>query len=297
MGRELRSFLVTARGLRERDVPAEATTVHEVLEGHPTGVYTALRTYGGDRYLELDAHLDRTDRSMELSGWPAGANRVDRERVRRGLQAVTVGSTGDLVVRLDVLPPDAPLAEARRESAETDGRTVLSTAPLQPVPAEFLEHGVRLAVARDLHRASPLIKTADFALERRPFPLGTRECYDHLLLDARDRVLEATSANFHALVDGRLRTAREGVLEGITRALVLELARSLELVVEERAVLLAELSRATEAFLTSSTRGIVPVVGVEDVVVGDGRPGPRTRALRTALEAHALAESRPAWPV
>ena len=69
MDSPVRVFAVTAAGPEARPVPPGATGVHEVYDGFPLGVYTAFRTFGGDRFLGLERHLDRTDRSMALLGW------------------------------------------------------------------------------------------------------------------------------------------------------------------------------------------------------------------------------------
>jgi branched-subunit amino acid aminotransferase/4-amino-4-deoxychorismate lyase len=73
-----------------------------------------------------------------------------------------------------------------------------------------------------------------------------------------------------------------GALPGITRATVMEIATSRGIDVAERAFTLDDLVAAREAFLTSSLRGIAPLVRVDGRNIGDGRPGPRTRALAAA---------------
>jgi branched-chain amino acid aminotransferase len=126
-----------------------------------------------------------------------------------------------------------------------------------------------------------------------PAVLGRREAArrgldDALYLGADGTVTEATTANLFVCHGRRVRTPRAGVLPGITRAVVLDLARRLGHVVEERPVSRALLRTATEVFLTSSVAEIRPVVRVESRVVGAGVPGPVTRALQTAYRARVL---------
>ncbi|HZN46193.1 MAG TPA: aminotransferase class IV [Ramlibacter sp.] len=103
-----------------------------------------------------------------------------------------------------------------------------------------------------------------------------------LLRDARDNVIEGPGFNVFALLRGTLVTPREGVLHGITRLTAIEIARSLGLAVEERELPLAELLQADEAFITSSGGGVMPVTRVDQVTIGDGRPGRVTQQLAQA---------------
>lgn len=116
---------------------------------------------------------------------------------------------------------------------------------------------------------------------------------DAVLCDHTGSPLEAATANLLA-VDGRtLVTApvTAGVLPGITRAAVLELAAELGLDVEERVLGRDELAAVPEALLTSAVRGVQPLVALDGQPVGDGRPGPTTRRLGAALDALVAATS------
>jgi branched-chain amino acid aminotransferase len=241
----VRLYAVEPERLRQLDAGAEVRHVHELLDELPLGVYTAFRTFQHGRFLGLEKHFDRTDRCMELLGW---TRRLDRPLVRPRLQEAVDG---------------------------------------WPLPEAFvrLVEGVRVEIARGLKRDDPRIKAADFVLRRRPFPLNRQDAYEHLLVGDDGRILEATSANFYAFLGGALRTAEEGMLEGITRTFVLRLCRELGMGVELGPLYLDDLPRAEEAFLTSSTRGLVPVVQVADLPIGYGKPGPRTLRLTQAYNA------------
>ncbi len=103
-----------------------------------------------------------------------------------------------------------------------------------------------------------------------------------VLSDAEGNVVEGPGFNIFCVKDGALVTPKEGVLEGISRRTVIEIARALGVPVELRALPAGELRGADEAFLTSSGGGVLPVTRVDDHVLGTGRPGPLTQRLHAA---------------
>ncbi len=282
----VRFYALETDRLLPLEVERAAKNAHELLDELPLGVYTAFRTFHHERLLGLEEHFDRTDRCMQLLGW---ARRLERALVRQRLhEAVRAWPFEDAFVRLDVLARAAP-------RLPTQSTCLLSLSGLAPLPARFLTEGVRVEVAAGLKRADPRIKSADFVIARRPYPLNRQDAYEHLLVDARGRILEATSANFYALLGGKLRTPEEGMLEGITRKFVLRLCGELEIPVDLGPLHLDDLPRADEAFLTSSTRGVVPVVEVADLRIAEGRPGRRTQRLIDAYRILVEREATPAW--
>ncbi len=100
-----------------------------------------------------------------------------------------------------------------------------------------------------------------------------------LLSDAAGNVVEGPGFNIFAVRGGRLVTPAEGVLEGVTRRTVIEMAATLGLPVEERALPSAELRAADEAFLSTSGGGVLPVTRVDGQTIGSGVPGPVTQRL------------------
>jgi branched-chain amino acid aminotransferase len=117
--------------------------------------------------------------------------------------------------------------------------------------------------------------------------LGLYEAYDRggetvILVDREDNVVEGPGFNVFAVKDGRIATPYRGVLEGITRKTVIELAAGHEIALERRAVPAGEVRRSDEVFLTSTAGGVIPVTTVDREPVGDGAPGPITLRLREA---------------
>ena len=116
-----------------------------------------------------------------------------------------------------------------------------------------------------------------------------QDAVEVLYRDAAGRILEGTSTNVFLFSNGRLITPGEGILSGITRKVVIETAQSV-FPVEIRDVPLKELLLADEVFITGTSKGIVPVVQVDETVIGRGKPGANTLRL-TAMMRVAIEET------
>lgn len=257
----VRTWEIDAGSSRERATAASLTAAAADL---PDGAYTTLRTYGGCRLLRLDAHFRRLAESAAFEGQPSP---VDEASARRGLRdAIAACGHAESRLRLTFAPP----------------KLFVSVEAFAPLPDALYEEGVACSVL-PVHRDNPhakdtrFIATADAAC--RALPAGMHE---GLMIAADGALLEGLSSNFFAITGGTLRTEDERVLHGVTRALVLELAA--ELVARGPGpVRLAELPAVQEAFVTSVSRGVLPVVRIDGQALGDGRPGPITRLLLRRL--------------
>lgn len=271
------SFEADAAGGLER--LGEAPSFAEAATLCPTGAYTTLRTFGGHRVLDLARHLRRLDESVALLG-QRGA--LAPRRVR-GAIAAALRATAH--------------AESRLRLTWAPPRLVVSIEPFAPLPESVYTQGVRCVTLPAVRRDNPRAKDTRFLATAggayRSLPPGTEE---GLLLGADGAVLEGLSSNFFAVIDGALRTEEARALAGVTRAEVLELAEGL-LPRRGGAPKLAELGLASECFITSVSRGILPVVAIDERPVADGRPGPVSRELRrrylAAAEARAASVFEP----
>lgn len=101
-----------------------------------------------------------------------------------------------------------------------------------------------------------------------------------VLTDGKGNIAEGPGFNLFASIGGRLITPASGVLLGITRKTVIELAESLNVKVEVGNLAVDELRRADEIFISSTAGGIMPITRLDDCPLGDGSPGPLTQRLR-----------------
>lgn len=249
--------------------PHEATlSINDIAVLRGYSVFESLRTYDWHPF-HLDEHLLRLYRSavmieMEIPWSSEQIANVVREVIARNAYRhaairllITGGESED-----GILPSGKPTL------------AVLIT-PLGERDMGRFARGYKL-ITTSLQRVSPEAKTANYVAAVRALKdAARRNADDALFVNEQGHVLEATRSNFFIFRGDTLVTPREGILIGVTRNVVLELAQG-RFAIEERPILLEELPLAEEAFVTSSSREITPVVQIDDLTIGDGKPGLRT---------------------
>lgn len=265
-------FAVEPNYIRPLPVPDSVQSFADLFDGLQLGVYSALCTFNHNKFLYLDAHIARTVQSLQLLGWDY---QLDESLLRNALHEVcTAYPLPNSRVRFDVLAePPTHLG--------TDSRLLIGLIPFPGVPASYYEQGVAVDFAPALHRENPLAKTAVFAQARRQLA-ATAAIYEYLLLNEKGQILEGTGSNFYGVRNNVLYTAGEGVLEGITRKIILDQATKLGIPICYEAIHRDEISLLDEAGISSSSRALLPVVSIAGQVVGNGRPGPICRKILTA---------------
>ncbi|MEJ5360056.1 MAG: aminotransferase class IV [Desulfobacterales bacterium] len=246
-----------------------------LLRGY--GCFDFMRTYGG-RVIFLQDHIRRLRRSAGRLGieLPLG----DEDLARLVEETLRRNPPGEASVRLVVTGGPSP----DFITPQGKPRLIVMVQPLATYPASWYEEGAAV-VTVGYERAIPEAKTLDYARAILALAEARRQgAIEALYVDSRRRVREGTTSNVFCFLGDRLVTPGEGILEGITRSKVLELARGRHRV-EIRDLPRDELARAEEVFITSSNRLIVPIVRVDADRIGSGRPGPRTRALMEAFAA------------
>jgi branched-chain amino acid aminotransferase len=151
-----------------------------------------------------------------------------------------------------------------------------------PVPMKYIREGCAVSTVEH-ERQFPDLKTINYIqavlLQKTKHIKKVLE----VLYVSRGRVLEATGSNFFIVKKGVIVTPKEGILHGITRKLVLELARD-KFKTVERELSIKEMMSADEAFITGSFKEVVPVISVDGKRISNGKPGPVTGELIRAFE-------------
>ncbi|MGN6747051.1 MAG: D-amino-acid transaminase [Xanthobacteraceae bacterium] len=275
-----------------RYLPFADAKVHVEDRGYQfgDGVYEVCEVRGG-RLVDERRHLERLERSlrelrirMPMSTRSLGV--IMREvvaRNRTGYGIVYLQITRG-VARRDHAFPSAPVRPS----------VVVTARPLNKLRNEAIaERGIAVVTVPDNRWGRVDIKTIGLlpnvlarqaALER-----GARDAW---FVDVHGMVTEASSANVWIVTSGGTlitRHADNAILRGITRTVLFDAIRAEGLAVEERAFTLDEAYGAREAFITSASQIVLPVVRVNDRIIGDGKPGPVAIALRRAYHRYAEA--------
>lgn len=252
--------------------PHEATlSINDVAILRGYSAFESLRTYHR-RPFHMDEHLDRLYRSATLIELEIPWSREHIATVIRG--AIARNAYTHAVVRILVT------GGVTEDSILPAGKPVLAVliTPLGERDMERFARGCKL-VTTSLQRIMPEAKTTSYITAIRALKEAARHnAADGLFVNEQGHVLECTRSNFFIFRGDTLVTPRAEVLIGVTRNAVLELARG-RFPIEERPILLDELPLIDEAFITSSSKEIMPVVQIDDLVIGNGTPGPRTYEL------------------
>lgn len=256
---------------------------HGFLYGE--GVYEVLRTYDGEPF-----HFDRHMRRMRAS---AGMLHLDvpltnhemEGRIRETMTVAGLGTDGnEAYIRIMVT---RGVGEITYEPSACPMPTVvIITKPHAEVPESVYTSGVRVSLVGVVRNhpgsVNPIIKSNNLLNNA----LGNQEAlrrgsFEGIMRNYRGEISECTQSNFFIVKNGIVLTPplEAGLLAGITRELLFELAQETGVPMREQVLHDPDLFAADEAFLTSTTREVVPVVRVDDRVIGTGRPGEITLKL------------------
>lgn len=235
------------------------------------GVYEVIPVFGG-RCFRLTEHLDRLSYSLRETGIAEPLSRAQWQHIFETLIEVYGG--GDQALYLQVT---RGVAQAREHKFPTDcPPTVFAMSRVLAAVPEQAPAPIAAIAIEDIRWRRCDIKSTSLLgsvlMTQQALEAGAREAI--LLRDGR--VLEGASSNVFAVVDGILYTAPKdrNILAGITRDLIVELVRQHGLAFCEQALPATELSRASELWISSSTREMVPISRLGDSVVGNGMVGP-----------------------
>ena len=263
-------------------------------------IYEVIRTYRR-RPFELEAHLRRLAHSAErialVPRWDAPRTAEELERTLRAAEALpsppvdpelAPWNEGEWSARVVMTRGAGELG--LDPGLAVDPLAVIILQPLAGPPARAYAEGVKVILATvprpPPEAVDPTAKTGAHL----PHVLAVREAraagaHEAILLDARGLITEGCSSSLFAVRARRLVTPplAAGILEGVTRGVVLGLARAERLPVEEVLLEPEDLFTADELFITSTAREILPVTRVGERIVGNGRPGPVTARLHRAF--------------
>ena len=249
------------------------------------GIFDLLRTYGMTPF-RLRDHIRRLESSASQIGLALPWSTEELEDVV--MQTYTRNPIPDASIRIVVTggPSDNFMTPQGKSSL------VVMIHPVAPYSAAYYEAGCK-ATSTLVPRTMATVKSLNYigaimAMEEAD-KVGAVEA---IYLDAQDRLTEGTRSNLFVLRDNLLITPREGVLKGITRQVVLEVAAA-EFEIVEGPIHYHDLGTLDEAFMTSTTKEVLPLVQIDEHVIGTGKPGPHTKRIAELFTAYARSVSAP----
>ncbi len=262
---------------------------HGLLYGD--GVFEGLRTYGG-KVFRLERHLDRLYESAKAIWLQIPMTKPDLTKAVN--ETVAVNNIQDGYIRLVVTRGAGSLGlDPNRTS---DPQVIIIADSITLYPKEFYENGLEIVSASTIRNhpgaLSPRVKSLNYLNNILAKIEGLQAgCVEALMLNHNGQIAECTGDNIFLVSRGELLTPPidAGILQGITRDAVIELARQDGLTVREIPLTKHDVYISDECFLTGSAAEVIPVVKVDSRPIGDGQPGAITRKLITRF--HELTRS------
>ena len=261
-----------------RFLPWEAATVSIDDRGFQFGdaVYEVIRTYR-DGPFELAAHLARLDRSArELSL----RQPYTRDQWTRWIQqGLSLAGYQDAKIYIQLTRGAAPREHGFPSNILPT--VVMTIRKLHPLAPEIRRAGVSACTREDLRWGRCDIKSVNLLANVLAREEAKKAGVFETILVRDGFVMEGALSNVMAVQEGVVVTAPEGprILSGVTRTVVLELAKKDDIMIEERFIPIDLLYRADEVFLTGTTLEVLGVIQIDGKTIGSGQPGPITKAL------------------
>jgi len=250
------------------------------------GIYETLRTYNGEPFL-FDRHMRRLRRSASMINLALPfEDRQFADRFDQTMRAAGLGPAGggEAYIRLLVTRGIGDLTYD--PAATPEPSVVVIVKPHVDLEEALYERGVRVALVSIIRNhpetVNPLIKSNNLLNCALAMQEAVRRgAFEGLMRNYRGELAEFSTANLFIVKGGAVLTPplAAGLLPGITREFLFEVGADAGVPVREQALKDPDLFGADEVFLTSTTREIVPIVTVDDRTIGNGKPGPVTKAL------------------
>ncbi len=252
---------------------------HGLLYGD--GIFEGIRSYSG-KVFRLTEHLQRLYRSAKAIRLEIPMSRDDLAKAV--VETLEANGIENGYIRLIVTRGAGTLGLDPNKTS--DPQVIIITDSIELYPRENYEHGLEIITVGSIrnHPAAldPRIKSLNYLNNIMAKIEGLQAgCEEALMLNYKGELAECTGDNIFLVRDGALATppVDAGILEGITRDAVIELAEAQGIKVQQTALMRHDLFVADECFLTGTAAEVVPVIKVDGRPIGDGKPGPITRDL------------------
>ena len=244
-------------------------------------VYETVRTYDGVPFL-VERHLKR----LRESALALGIDIVESDETLTRRVYETLEDSGNAESSIRIVVSAGVGAIDYRQGSTKKPTIVVVVRPLPPFPESLYKDGATASFVSIMRAGrgnlSPRIKSSNLLNNLMALRQAHEQgAYEALMLNPKGEVCEGSMSNVFVVTDATITTPpiSAGILEGITRELVVSIAREGGFELEERILPPDELLGANEVFITASSRQVVPIVKVDEQPIADGRPGPVTQKL------------------
>jgi branched-chain amino acid aminotransferase len=253
---------------------------HGLLYGD--GVFEGIRVYSG-RIFRLREHVDRLYESARHIKLDIP---ISKEEMMEAIRStVAAAKKADGYIRPVVTRGAGSLGIDPRKTS--DPQVIIIVDDISMYPPELYEHGMELATVSTIRNhpnaTNPRIKSLNYLNNvLAKLEAAQAGCLEALMLNHKGEIAECSGDNIFLVKRGVLRTPPidAGILEGITRNAVMDLARAAKVPVEEIALTRHDVYNADECFLTGTGAEVIPVIKCDGRPIGTGKPGPITKQLR-----------------
>ncbi|NLF49868.1 MAG: hypothetical protein GX577_01905, partial [Leptolinea sp.] len=234
------------------------------------GVFTTFRTYQHSKVLRFEDHIERLESSSSLQGRSLALDRALLSSAIKEVLEVFSGSNARIRIH----------CAFEKECIDI----FLMGEAFLPYPDEIYVKGVSVRSV-NFQRDNPASKATSFITQTRELRAGKpREIHEYIMVDNAGQILEGLTCNVFILREGIVWTANEGVLPGITRQTVLDTVSLTGIGIHYGGYPVNELNLADEVFITSASRGVMPVTEFDGTMIGSGKPGQVTQQIKSLFE-------------
>ncbi len=263
-------FFINGKFVKEKDAKI---SVFDLGLLRSYGVFTFLRTFNGKPF-NLDVHIKRLKKSARRIG-------IKNSYTEQFLKKTV----------FNLLKKNKHLKEANIRIVLTGGTSkdgitpgkpslIIIATPVNPWPENIFKNGAKLMFCSS-KRILPEVKSLVYTEAVKALQdAKSRGALEILYFSDENEILECATSNFFAVKENKIITPPNGkILAGVTRNIVMGLAKNAGYKVYESKIQLKDISKFDEAFITASSKNIIPIVQIDKFKIGNGKVGPTTKKL------------------
>jgi len=235
------------------------------------GVFDFLRTYNKKPFL-LEEHLDRFFNSLKILEMKSVKTKKEIKKiVEEGIMKNNFPETNIKIIQTGGESDDGISPKGKYNF-------IVMFTPAITYPKSYFQNGTKV-ITYPFFRFFPRVKSLNYLVGVLAVKKAKKQKAVEALYVDDKKIYEGVTSNFFAVIEEKIVTPKDNILIGITRQIVIKLAKKLDLKIEERPLFLKEIPYFSEAFITSSTRGIMPVVAIDNQKINGGKLGKITKIL------------------